>query len=396
MKPAFVDGWESTGATVEVFYYNRGVIRHDFSPDGEAAVHQMNTEMVQKARGLASENRLDLIFFSILDDYITVNTLRQLKKLDVPLVNYHADMGYLWYRLLKTGKYFDLICCAQTLYMEEYKRRGFRTLYLPFGSNDRWEGKTTAETTWPDIFEGVRYLGSPIVDRPKMLAHLYFNEVPVEIYGNHWNWYPRTPLPEAEIRALRNGFRLPGIKIGEKGWHDNRHYFFPRLRGEGYSFVYGLGLKLQQQWFPQPVYAEAFYHHLPPAIIKGEYDETDFVKLVRTAAINLGFTHLHKRQGPHRHQKQIRLRDVEIPMTGGFLLTEACSETENYYQPGKHLDTFTGEDDLLEKARWYLAHPSERERIARDGRAYGLAHHTWKHRFHALLKVLKIENSVKQ
>jgi hypothetical protein len=112
MTPAFVDGWKATGAHVETFYYNRGVIRRDFSAKAEKEVAMMNAELVERAQTLKQANRLDMIFFSILDDYITTDALHRLKKINVPLVNYHADMGYLWYRLLKTGAYFDCICCA--------------------------------------------------------------------------------------------------------------------------------------------------------------------------------------------------------------------------------------------------------------------------------------------
>jgi hypothetical protein len=271
--------------------------------------------------------------------------------------------------------------------MQEYENRGFKTLYLPFGSNDRLQGKTESDFSGTDLFEGVRYLGSPIVDRPKLLGHLYTNGIPVEIYGNHWNWYPRQPTPRSEgIQVKQNGFRVPGLS--EKSLHDTTYYFAPRLKAEGYSFLYGLWQKLKKQWFPEKLDVEAFYAHLPTWVIHGEYAEDDFVRLVRTTAINVGFTHLHVRKGPHTHQKQIRLRDVEIPMTGGFLLAEACDETELYFTPGKHLDTFRDENELLEKSRWYLDHPAERVRIAEAGRVHALSHHTWKHRFGQLLDVL--------
>lgn len=391
MKPAFVDGWESSGARVEVFYYNRGVIRMDFSAKGNAVVQSMNERLLEKARELKNQNELDLIFFSILDDFITVETLVQLRKLDVPLVNYHADMGYLWYRLLRTGKYFDLVCCAQKLYIEEYISRGFKTLYLPFGSNDRLKGKALEEPEPIDHFDGVRYLGSPIVDRPKILAHLHFNGIPLEIYGNHWDWYPREPTPRPEgIQIRKNGFQLPKIGIDEKGSHDTRHYFMARLKAEGIAFLYTLGLKLNEKLFPEVPIGELMYAHIPTWVIRGQYAEDNFAKLVLSCSINVGFTHMQKRQGPHKHLKQIRLRDVEIPMTGGFLLAEACSETQNYFVPGRHLDTWESEDDLLEKVRWYLDHPDECRKIAAEGRRYALEHHTWSHRFSEIKNQLGI------
>jgi hypothetical protein len=231
-------------------------------------------------------------------------------------------------------------------------------------------------------------MGSPIVDRPKMLGHLYFNNIPLEIYGNQWRWYPRQETQRPIVK--QNGISLPFLKINEKSAHDTRYYFLPRIKAEGYSFLYGLGLKLQQQWFPKPINVEEFYAHIPTWVINGEYKEEDFVKLVRSAAINIGFTHMHKRRGPHATLKQIRMRDIEIPMTGSFLLTEECNETAEYFVAGKHLDTFTNENDMLEKVRYYLSHPDERNEIAAAGRNYALANHTWAHRFKLLLGHLGI------
>lgn len=382
MEPAFTGGWESLGAKVDLFFYNRGVVRADFSEVGWRDVEAMNKRLIYHATSLKHENRLDLIFFSILDDYITPETLLKLKKLDVPLVNYQADMGYLWYRLLRTGTYFDLVGCAQRLYISEYERRGIKAIHVPFGSNDRLTEYGTRSLDGENIFHGVRYLGSPIVDRPKILGYLHKHQIPLEIYGNHWDWFKR-PLYSSDnsVRVQMNGFKLPGIFFGAKGLHDTRYYLFPRLAAEGKSFLYTLFLKYKTKFFPDQFDVEAFYGHISPECIKGAYAETDFVQLVRTAAIQIGFSHLHVRKGPHTHQKQIRMRDVEVPMTGGFLLTEACSETNWYFTPGKHLDTYEHEADLLEKVRWYLEHPAEREAIAIAGRVHALAHHTWAHRF---------------
>ena len=47
--------------------------------------------------------------------------------------------------------------------------------------------------------------------------------------------------------------------------------------------------------------------------------------------------------------------------------------------------TFTSAEDLLQKARYYLSHEPERERMADQARAITLAHNTYKHRIEILL-----------
>jgi spore maturation protein CgeB len=42
---------------------------------------------------------------------------------------------------------------------------------------------------------------------------------------------------------------------------------------------------------------------------------------------------------------------------------------------------FEGEDDLVERARYFLAHETEREKIRAAGHRRALAEHTWDRRF---------------
>jgi len=74
--------------------------------------------------------------------------------------------------------------------------------------------------------------------------------------------------------------------------------------------------------------------------------------------------------------------------TGSLLLTNDLSENglSELFESGKHLVTYSGEEDLLEKIRLYLDRPEEREKIARNGRNCILKKHTYKHRMAALLE----------
>jgi spore maturation protein CgeB len=52
---------------------------------------------------------------------------------------------------------------------------------------------------------------------------------------------------------------------------------------------------------------------------------------------------------------------------GGFVLTNWNDGLEEVFTPGEHLDLYRSIDDCLEKIDYYLAHPEERERIAKQG-----------------------------
>ena len=65
-------------------------------------------------------------------------------------------------------------------------------------------------------------------------------------------------------------------------------------------------------------------------------------------------------------------------------------ELRELFEVGDHVASWNQSSDLLEKIRYYLERPAERQRIANAGQAHCLAHHTWQQRFSGLLDELGI------
>lgn len=85
---------------------------------------------------------------------------------------------------------------------------------------------------------------------------------------------------------------------------------------------------------------------------------------------------------------QLKGRNFEVPGCGGFLLTDPAEDLERYYEPGRELATFRTVRELIDKARYYLAHEEERSAIAEAGRARTLREHTYVHRFGAIFDAM--------
>jgi spore maturation protein CgeB len=60
-------------------------------------------------------------------------------------------------------------------------------------------------------------------------------------------------------------------------------------------------------------------------------------------------------------------RVFDVPATGAFLLTDYSPELEEHYRIGEEVAAYRDVEELRDKARHFLAHDDERERIARAG-----------------------------
>jgi spore maturation protein CgeB len=72
--------------------------------------------------------------------------------------------------------------------------------------------------------------------------------------------------------------------------------------------------------------------------------------------------------------------------SGGFYLGRHIEGIETFATGGEHCAWYRDSVDAAELTQYYLARPSDRERIAKAGRSHALAHHTYAHRLALLLQ----------
>jgi hypothetical protein len=116
---------------------------------------------------------------------------------------------------------------------------------------------------------------------------------------------------------------------------------------------------------------------------RGQAWGLEMYRLLADARISLN-RHIAEAEG---HANNMRL--YEATGVGSMLLTDEGSNLAELFDPGSEVVTYAGVDDLVEKARHYLAHEDERRAIAAAGQARTLREHTYELRMRELAEILE-------
>ena len=87
-------------------------------------------------------------------------------------------------------------------------------------------------------------------------------------------------------------------------------------------------------------------------------------------------------------QSGIPLRAMDIMGAGGFLLTNFQEDFLDCFIPNEDFVYFESEDDLCEKAQYYLSHESLRKEIAHNGHEKVKQNHSFEKFFSHLFSVV--------
>jgi spore maturation protein CgeB len=121
----------------------------------------------------------------------------------------------------------------------------------------------------------------------------------------------------------------------------------------------------------------------------GVVSAAEIPEIHRTSRISLNFSGAGQSTGGLTDSRQIKARTFEVSGAGGFLLTEIAPGLDRYFRIGREVATFETPTQLIEKVRYYLDHPEERDAVARAGHARTMAEHTYERRISEILEKLR-------
>ena len=353
--------------SLELFHYPGGMGQLG-SREWRQTRDRLNVELLDLAKRLKSSGNLDFLFFVVYDDFLLVETAEALRSLNVPMVNYHVDMAFQWYRVIRTAPYFDVLAVAQTTNVDRLKPYCQDIHWMPMAADPNvYSMRDSASSRYE---HGVSFVGSFNPFRRALLAVCVNHGIKPVVFGRGW----KADAP-TEFRFDWDWHKL---------LHDVRYYAVPRWKAEGMGSLIG---PIKRKYSRRQILEE-----LNGPEFRTPCKDESLPQIFRSSRVNLGFSDTGWHGAQHVVKSgnlQCRLRDFEVPMSGGFYLVQQTPDHSNYYKIGEEIETWSEPDELVDKAMFYLRNEQSAERVREAGRRRALEHHTWRHRFDRLFDRLR-------
>ena len=264
------------------------------------------------------ERPVDVLFTYYTDACIEPGAIDEIRGMGIKTVNWYCNGSYLLHLVKELSAKYDFVLVPEKFRMDDYRALGARPIYCQEAANPNVYGPRDVAQEFDVTFAGQAY-----GDRPALVKYLLDSGVDVHAFGMNW-----TPAAHRTEECAAVGF-IPG---------GNRH---------------------------------------------GVLSDEELIALYSRSRINLGFstcgeTHL---DAAGKRIVQIRLRDFEVPMAGGFYMVEHQEELGEFFELGREIVCYASREEMVEKIRYYLGHAGEREKVRMAGMARARRDHTWQKRF---------------
>jgi hypothetical protein len=313
-----------------------------------------NERLLAAFRSAMSKRPVDLFFGYFYSSVAYPQTIDLIRQSGVPTVNFSCNNVHQFDLVRDIAPRFDVCVVPEQAAQASFQEVGARPLRIQLAANPR----VYRPLPEPRIYD-VTFVGQRYADRADFLGHLHVHGVGVHAWGAGWQHNKRLDLANAKAAlALVEDEGLDGV----------RRLLRPRPESNGTAAA------------SRGVDTSAFGG---PRLLHG-----DLIRMFSQSRLSLGFATAGNSHLSGTRLTHLRLREFEAPMSGALYLTEDQPELAEYFEPSREVLTYTDRDDLLGKARYYLAHPEKSERIRRAGLERARREHTWQHRFRELFAAL--------
>jgi len=296
----------------------------------------------------------DLFFAYFMDGMVDPKVIDEIRSYGVPTINFSCNNTHQFYLVKELSPYFDYNLHSEKDAAAKFRAIGANPVWFPMAANPKYYHPYNIPRTLDVSFTGQCY-----ARRPYYIWHLLENNIDVDVYGPGWLRKTDKALLRRSVRWVRRVKLVLQSLVASS----------PKKR---YEFSTGLAGGDLRDCLR---YKYANHMHAPAS-------DDDMIRKYSESKISLGFLEVHDEHNPAAMVKQhLHLREFEAPMSGALYFTGWCDELAEFYEPDKEVVIYRNEHELLDKARYYLAHPEQAEQVRQAGHRRALADHTYQKRF---------------
>jgi hypothetical protein len=326
-------------------------------PKGRAAFSQ---KLLETFRREHSRQPFDLFFAYLMDGMVEPGAIDEIRKTGVPTCNFSSNNTHQFDLVDEISPHFDYNLHAEKAARENFLSVNANPLWWPMASNPKYFKPLDVPRTVAVSFVGANY-----ALRARYILHLLGKEVDVHAYGPGWQW---------------------GTTSRWRSFAKRNKYLFLAVLAKSPTAQYRASANLADHDLRRNIGA-CFPRNTHPPV-----SDDELIALYSRSQISLGFLEVYDRHDASRTVSQhIHLREFEAPMSRALYCTGYMDELAEMFEPDKEVLVYRNEHELLDKVRYYLAHPDEAEKVRQAGHARALGDHTYHLRFQMLLHQIGLE-----
>ncbi len=338
---------------------------------------QVTEALLRQIKVAHSAKPVDLFFSYFYDACVLPEAIDEIRAMGIKTVNWYCNGSYQLHLASQISPHYDWCLVPEKFRLKDYVAMGANPIYCQEAAN-------------PNIYKpydvplefDVTFVGQAYGERPAYINYLLSQDIDVRVWGSGWQAFLQKPKKTAEVQVT------------------NQSRLFHRAADVGRKLLTPEGWRAVARRMTQPASTNAEPPQqnndfaataaLPSSMVGGVLSDLAMIQMYSRSKINLGFSTCGNTHQTEERIVQIRLRDFEVPMSGGFYMVEYMKELEEFFEIGKEIVCYTDQQDLAEKIKYYLRNDSEREAIRRAGHQRCLRDHTWHTRFKMAFEMMRL------
>lgn len=355
--------WQRTHIIDELKY-------HDVEVDTFNPLHYANAdEANDKALCILRKNNYDLFFTNVCYyKMLYVDTIKSVKKMGIPTLCLRCDNLIIPFNDEILAPHFDLVWLTSKETKGLYDKWGVKSVFVPYAANPFFFNYRHNE-----LIRKVCFIGTPYGSRSIMINRLSSSAIPVDAFCYSPEINKSTRLNESQLK--HNIITQSRLSL----------YFNYFRFNEGRKVLLGSILNRIKG---------ATQLEITPCLNLLPFLSWDEISSKYSSyALCLASTSTNHTDSLKNPLKVVNLRSFEIPMSGGIAICKYNPELAEYFESGKEIVFYNSDEELVEKAQYYIQIAKDNEIISMKEAARKRAEneHTWWDRFSIFFEMLALK-----